>query len=165
VVPAAEADPATAALDRFAMLSYAVNVLKANAGTKVYLDRTHTGWLGAGDSADRLLQAGVGNADGFFLNVSNYQADERRRGGSRASADGSARRRLVPRDGARARPQRGAEPLVTSRAERRTVTLLAVRRTDELGDLVDARAAFERRERCVEAGRFARWLLLGAEQA
>jgi endoglucanase len=73
----AEADPATAATDRFAMLGYAVSVLKTNAKTKVYLDGTHPGWLGAGDSADRLLQAGVGNADGFFLNASNYQADER----------------------------------------------------------------------------------------
>ncbi len=69
----AGADPATASTDRFAMLNYAVNALKANAGTKVYLDATHSGWLGAGDAADRLLQAGVKQADGFFLNVSNYQ--------------------------------------------------------------------------------------------
>jgi len=71
----AEADPATAAADRFEMLRYAVAALKANPHTKVYLDGTHNGWLGAGDSADRLLQAGVGSADGFFLNVSNYQDD------------------------------------------------------------------------------------------
>ncbi len=71
----AEADPATAAADRFEMLNYAVNVLKANPGTKVYLDGTHSGWLGAGDVADRLLQAGIGAADGFYLNASNYQDD------------------------------------------------------------------------------------------
>ena len=73
----AEADPATAAADRFEMLKYAVTALKANPHTKVYMDGTHTGWLGAGDSADRLLQAGVSAADGFFLNVSNYQEDAR----------------------------------------------------------------------------------------
>lgn len=68
-----EADPATAAADRFAMLNYAVDTLKANAGTSVYLDATHSRWLGAGDAADRLIQAGVADADGFFLNVSNFR--------------------------------------------------------------------------------------------
>jgi endoglucanase len=69
----AEASPATAAADRFFMLNYAVNALKANPNTSVYLDGTHSGWLGSGDTAHRLVQAGVGNADGFYLNVSNYQ--------------------------------------------------------------------------------------------
>jgi endoglucanase len=69
----AEADPDTAASDRFAMLNYAVDKLKENPGTSVYLDATHSGWLGAGDAADRLYQAGVLDADGFFLNVSNYR--------------------------------------------------------------------------------------------
>lgn len=73
----AEADPATAAADRFAMLNYAVDKLKENPNTSVYLDATHSGWLGAGDSADRLYQAGVLDADGFFLNVSNYVVNER----------------------------------------------------------------------------------------
>jgi endoglucanase len=71
----AEADLATAASDRFDMLRYAVLALKANANARVYLDGTHNGWLGAGDAADRLLQADVQDADGFFLNVSNYQPD------------------------------------------------------------------------------------------
>jgi endoglucanase len=69
----AEANSATAAADRFAMLNYAVDKLKENPGTSVYLDGTHSAWLGAGDAADRLIQAGVADADGFFLNVSNYQ--------------------------------------------------------------------------------------------
>ena len=69
----ADADPATAASDRFAMLNHAVDALGANARTRVYLDGTHSGWLGAGDAADRLHQAGVARADGFFLNVSNYR--------------------------------------------------------------------------------------------
>ena len=41
--------------------------------TSVYLDGTHSGWLNVGDITDRLLKAGVGKADGFFLNASNYQ--------------------------------------------------------------------------------------------
>jgi endoglucanase len=73
----AEADPATAAADRFAMLNYAIDKLKENPNTSVYLDGTHSGWLGAGDAADRLIQAGVNDADGFFLNVSNYVVNER----------------------------------------------------------------------------------------
>ncbi len=73
----AEANPATAASDRFAMLNYAVDVLKALPQVSVYLDGTHSAWLGAGDAADRLIQAGVNNADGFFLNVSNFQLSDR----------------------------------------------------------------------------------------
>ena len=38
----------------------------------IYLDGTHSAWLGAGDIAHRLAQAGVADADGFYLNVSNY---------------------------------------------------------------------------------------------
>ncbi len=71
----AEADPATAAADRFTMLNYAVDVLKARPQVSVYLDGTHSGWLGAGDAADRLIQAGVNKADGFYLNVSNYELE------------------------------------------------------------------------------------------
>ena len=71
----AEADQATAASGRFAMLNYAVDKLKENPGTSVYLDGTHSAWLGSGDAADRLIQAGVADADGFFLNVSNYRLD------------------------------------------------------------------------------------------
>jgi endoglucanase len=71
----AEAEPATAASERFAMLNYAVDALKANPNARVYLDGTHSAWLGSGDSADRLIQAGVDDADGFFVNVSNYRVD------------------------------------------------------------------------------------------
>jgi endoglucanase len=67
-----EANAQTAAADRFAMLRYAVDALKARPNVSVYLDGTHSGWLGVGDVADRLVQAGVAQADGFFLNVSNY---------------------------------------------------------------------------------------------
>jgi len=69
----AEADSATAAAERFEMLNYAVDALKAKPNVKVYLDGTHSGWLRVDENADRLVKAGVERADGFFLNVSNYQ--------------------------------------------------------------------------------------------
>ncbi|UCG25603.1 MAG: glycoside hydrolase family 6 protein, partial [Chloroflexota bacterium] len=69
----AEADPDTAAGERFYMLNYAVDTLKAQPNASVYLDGTHSGWLNVGDASDRLDKAGVDRADGFYLNVSNYQ--------------------------------------------------------------------------------------------
>jgi endoglucanase len=72
----AEANEATAADERFAMLNYAVDVLKAKPNVSVYLDGTHSAWLGSGDAAHRLVQAGVQRADGFYLNVSNYRLTE-----------------------------------------------------------------------------------------
>ncbi len=68
----AEGDPATAAAERFEMLNYAVDTFAGLPNTAVYLDGTHSGWLNVGDITDRLLQAGVERADGFFLNASNY---------------------------------------------------------------------------------------------
>ena len=72
-----ELDPDTAASDRFAQLNHAVDVLTALPGTSVYLDGTHSGWLGVGDATDRLLKAGVERADGVFVNASNYVETER----------------------------------------------------------------------------------------
>jgi endoglucanase len=69
----AEADSETAASDRFDMLNFAVDRLKEQPNTTVYLDGTHSAWLGVGDIADRLVKAGVADADGFYLNASNYQ--------------------------------------------------------------------------------------------
>jgi endoglucanase len=73
----AEADPATAAADRFALFNYAVDRLTQDSRARVYLDGTHSAWLGSGDIADRLVKAGVQRAAGFFVNVSNYQTTER----------------------------------------------------------------------------------------
>jgi endoglucanase len=67
--PAPEADPA----HRYAQLNAAVDRLEQLPGAAVYLDGTHSGWLGAGDAADRLVKAGVQRAQGFYLNVSNFQ--------------------------------------------------------------------------------------------
>lgn len=58
--------------DRSAMISEAVNILSANAGTKVYLDAGHSGWVSSSDMAARLAKAGVAKAAGFALNTSNY---------------------------------------------------------------------------------------------
>lgn len=70
-----EADPATAVTDRYDQLNHAVDALKANPGTKVYLDATHPAWLGVGDITQRLVRAGVARADGWFINASNYVPD------------------------------------------------------------------------------------------
>lgn len=73
----ADANPATAVSDRYAQLTHAVQALKAHQNTKVYLDGTHSGWLGVGDITDRLRKADVAEADGFFLNASNYESQFR----------------------------------------------------------------------------------------
>ena len=58
---------------RIADLNYSVSVLEAQPGTSVYLDAGNSQWRGVGDIAGRLIQAGVGHAQGFVLNVSNFQ--------------------------------------------------------------------------------------------
>jgi len=72
-VPLPGANPA----ERYAQLNYALDTLKEAApGAQVYLDGTHSSWLGVGEAAYRLVQAGVGKSRGFFLNPSNYEATE-----------------------------------------------------------------------------------------
>jgi endoglucanase len=65
--------PATANQARYDQIGGAVARLEQQPNVSVYLDGTHSAWLGVGDSAQRLVKAGVANAQGFFLNVSNYQ--------------------------------------------------------------------------------------------
>jgi endoglucanase len=59
--------------ERFAELVGAVSRLEQQPDVSVYLDATHSAWLAVGDIASRLVQAGVQNAQGFFVNVSNFQ--------------------------------------------------------------------------------------------
>ncbi|HEY1369871.1 MAG TPA: glycoside hydrolase family 6 protein [Gaiellaceae bacterium] len=59
--------------ERYEELNYAVDRLEQQPGAIVYLDGTHSAWLNTHDIATRLVQAGVQRAQGFFLNVSNYQ--------------------------------------------------------------------------------------------
>jgi endoglucanase len=73
----AEADPTTAASDRYAQLNAAVDRLLQQPNVDVYLDGTHSGWLGSGDAASRLVKAGVQRAQGFFVNVSNFETSEK----------------------------------------------------------------------------------------
>ncbi|MCW2891125.1 MAG: Cellulase, partial [Actinomycetia bacterium] len=61
--------------ERVAELQYAVSALEADSGVSVYLDGTHSAWQSVGTITQRLLQADVQQAQGFFLNVSNYQPD------------------------------------------------------------------------------------------
>jgi endoglucanase len=61
---------------RYRELNYAVDTLGVKPNTLVYLDATHSAWLNVRDASTRLMQAGVQRADGFYLNVSNYQYTE-----------------------------------------------------------------------------------------
>ncbi len=65
-----EAEKAT----RYALLKDAVNVLEAQGNTATYVDAGHSSWVPASEMAARLTEAGIGPADGFSLNVSNFRA-------------------------------------------------------------------------------------------
>ena len=69
-IPAPGATPT----ERYALLNYAVDSIIAKApNASVYLDGTHAGWLGVGEIASHLVKAGVRRAQGFFVNVANFQ--------------------------------------------------------------------------------------------
>jgi endoglucanase len=57
---------------RLELLRDAVAVLSAHSGVSVYLDGGHAHWQPAAEMASRLRAAGVADAQGFFLNVSNF---------------------------------------------------------------------------------------------
>jgi endoglucanase len=59
--------------ERYAEIQYAVSALEAQPGAAVYLDGTHSAWQSVGTITQRLLTAGVQDAQGFYVNVSNYQ--------------------------------------------------------------------------------------------
>jgi len=59
--------------ERIAELQYAVSALEADPRVSVYLDGTHSAWQSVGTITQRLLEANVQQAQGFYLNVSNYQ--------------------------------------------------------------------------------------------
>jgi endoglucanase len=58
---------------RFADIAYAAKTFGALRGTRVYLDAGHSHWQSVGTMTDRLIAGGVGSADGFSLDTSNYQ--------------------------------------------------------------------------------------------
>jgi endoglucanase len=59
--------------ERYAEITAAVARLEQQPNVAVYLDAGHSAWQSVGTIAQRLVQAGVQDAQGFFLNVSNYQ--------------------------------------------------------------------------------------------
>jgi endoglucanase len=59
--------------ERIAEIQYAVGVLEQDPGVSVYLDGTNSDWQSVGTITQRLLEANVQDAQGFFINVSNYQ--------------------------------------------------------------------------------------------
>ncbi|MFE3716544.1 glycoside hydrolase family 6 protein [Streptomyces cyaneofuscatus] len=62
--------------ERYQLLSEAVDTLKAKPRTKVYLDAGNPDWIKEPSKiAEPLRQAGIDRADGFSLNVSNFQSN------------------------------------------------------------------------------------------
>jgi endoglucanase len=62
--------------ERIAELQYAVGALEQDPGVSLYLDGTNSAWQSVGTITQRLLEANVQDAQGFFLNVSNYQPND-----------------------------------------------------------------------------------------
>jgi endoglucanase len=58
--------------ERFDLLKDAVERLKRQPNTKVYLDAGNAGWSQPDALFDPLQRAGIGKADGFAVNVSNF---------------------------------------------------------------------------------------------
>ncbi|MYT97505.1 MULTISPECIES: glycoside hydrolase family 6 protein [unclassified Streptomyces] len=62
--------------ERYQLLSEAVDTLKAGARTTVYLDAGNPDWIVEPEKiAEPLRRAGIDRADGFSLNVSNFQSN------------------------------------------------------------------------------------------
>lgn len=62
---------------RYEELRGAVAILAALPKVRIYLDGTGSSWLAPGEIASRLIKADVARVSGFFLNVSNFESDDR----------------------------------------------------------------------------------------
>ncbi|MEU4692609.1 glycoside hydrolase family 6 protein [Actinoplanes sp. NPDC023714] len=63
--------------ERLALLSEAISAFKAGPGVRVYLDGGNPSWVRDVDRvAGALIKAGVRKADGFSLNVANFETTE-----------------------------------------------------------------------------------------
>jgi endoglucanase len=62
--------------ERLELMRFAVHEFSALGNTAVYIDAGHSGWLSVHDVVEGLKQAGIEEADGFSLNVSNYKKTE-----------------------------------------------------------------------------------------
>ncbi|MFI5958341.1 glycoside hydrolase family 6 protein [Cryptosporangium sp. NPDC051539] len=67
---------AAQAQERFTLLTDAVRTLKANPKLKVYLDAGNAAWMPADRMTQVLYASGLERADGFALNVGNFQTTE-----------------------------------------------------------------------------------------
>ncbi len=66
------------ATERYRLLREAVKILKRQPGVKVYVDGGNASWIEDLDALAQALRAsGVAQADGFALNVSNFETTER----------------------------------------------------------------------------------------
>ena len=73
--------------ERIELIRFAVHTFAQLPQTWVYMDAGNSGWIPAPEMAERLKAAGIDEADGFSLNVSNYKAtDETIRYGKQLSA-------------------------------------------------------------------------------
>jgi len=58
---------------RISLIAGAVKTLKTDSGDYVYIDAGHPNWIASTTMSTLLKQAGIAQADGFSLNVSNYE--------------------------------------------------------------------------------------------
>ncbi|MET9697673.1 glycoside hydrolase family 6 protein [Streptomyces sp. NPDC006529] len=124
--------------ERYQLLSDAIDRLKRNKNTKVYLDAGNPAWIPDPQKlVEPLYKAGIERADGFSLNVSNFQPDEAGRAYGAALSRGTGGKHFVidtSRNGAGPLP--GSGPQAWCNPPGRA---LGVRPTDRTGDpLVDA---------------------------
>jgi endoglucanase len=69
----AAANPEITNTTRIDDISYAVSTLERDPNISLYLDAGNSAWQNTGGMAETVVAAGVQQAQGFFLNVSNYQ--------------------------------------------------------------------------------------------
>lgn len=61
---------------RVELIRSAVQILRWYPNTRVYIDIGHPNWLPVEEAASRLLAAGISDAHGFSINVSNFVDDQ-----------------------------------------------------------------------------------------
>jgi endoglucanase len=62
--------------ERTRLIREAVSILRSAGNIAVYIDIGHSRWLTASEAASRLREAGIDQANGFALNVSNYYTNQ-----------------------------------------------------------------------------------------
>jgi endoglucanase len=67
--------PAAQQRERYALVKYAVNQVRAQ-GSWAYIDIGHSNWLSVKTAVSRLKASGISRASGFSLNVSNFRPNK-----------------------------------------------------------------------------------------